>query len=570
MALPDLSLIPTDRLIAFDFEFDGNTPILLGMAWKSGDSFDGVSIELQALSPEETASVCQCIVGLKALVAHHMQVDVLMLHKIGVDVFVLEGRVHDTMAMAAVMNSAAQKGLKLLASDLGVTMQDWKDVDHSNIEEYKAYNKQDCVATLVVYDDLAPKVVEGGFLDVYRMEIQVIWCAIEMNINGILIDRDRFDSVRTSIDSQATALLKEVLALAGQPVNVNSSPQLRYLIHNVFKADVNESYLTSGGKTGKRHPGTNEAALTEIATRVNVDETLRKFILKLLQYRKFNKIRTTFTTDKFEAFIQADGRVRCTLQPLQTKTGRFSAKDPNLQQVPKRGDIGKEMRNMFVAPPGHQLIRVDMSQIEYRLLAHFSGDPGLIQAYHGGADLHQAMADLMGISRDDAKNMNFGVVYGMGVRKFAAASGVTIRKARKYLDDYFARFTGIVRFKEGAVAYARSTGSIRTMSGRVRDLRQYEVYGEGYMERRAVNTIIQGAAADLLKLSMIVSRKRLKLNSIPAKMILQVHDELLFECPDEYVDRAIEIIRDAMEHTHQFSVPILAEPKAAHSWLEAA
>jgi DNA polymerase-1 len=330
--------------------------------------------------------------------------------------------------------------------------------------------------------------------------------------------------------------------------------------------------LKPGGKT----PG------GALSTRSDVLEELARahpFPARLLEYRALTKLKSTYLDALPAAADPADGRVRTTFEQAGAATGRLASSDPNLQNIPMRDPQGREIRRAFVAPPGSELVGADYSQIELRLMAHLSGDPQLIQAFRSGEDVHESTArrvfnvtgPLDPALRARAKIVNFGIMYGMGARSLSAQMGIGLPEAQDFIGHYFRVYERVREYLDQVVADARRRGFVETLLGRRRYLPQLSG-GSGaersFAERAAINTPIQGSAADLMKLAMIRVRGALKQRHPSARLLLQVHDELLLECPAGEASAVSERVRAEMEGCFALNVPLLVSVGRGHTWLD--
>jgi DNA polymerase-1 len=301
---------------------------------------------------------------------------------------------------------------------------------------------------------------------------------------------------------------------------------------------------------------------------------------KLLEWRVYTKLRSTYV-EALPTLIAADGRLHTTFHQAVAATGRLSSSDPNLQNIPIRTELGRRIRSAFVAPPGHQLVSADYSQIELRILAHLSRDPLLLDAYREAKDIHVRTAcQLFGVlpsevtpeRRRHAKTVNFAVIYGIGAFSLAADLGISVKEAQELIDRYFETYEGVRRYRERALAEARAAGVVMTLFGRkryVRDLNADNRNVRAYAERVALNTPIQGSAADLIKRAMLVVDRALAAEGLASRLLLQVHDELLFEAPEEEVERLAKLARASMEGVARLAVPLVAEIGIGRTWAEA-
>jgi DNA polymerase-1 len=381
---------------------------------------------------------------------------------------------------------------------------------------------------------------------------------------GVALD----PSVLTTMSQDATRELArlegELHALAGEPVNLNSGPQLGRILFEKL-----------GLKTGKR-------TKTGYSTDSEVLESLASshaFPRLLLEWRALSKLQSTYLDALPASVDPTDGRIHTTYEQTGAATGRLSSSDPNLQNIPMRTEQGRAIRRAFVAAPGMILVGADYSQIELRVMAHLSGDPGLIEAFATGEDVHASTArrifkvtgTLDPALRARAKIVNFGIMYGMGSRSLAQQMGITLEEARAFIDDYFTVFAGVRRFLDRTVAEARERGWVETILKRRRylpALRSDNGLERSNAERAAINTPIQGSAADLVKLAMIRVHQTLERGRTPARLLLQVHDELLFECPVADADQVSSVVQREMEGCFPLQVPLLVSLGRGRSWFD--
>jgi DNA polymerase-1 len=329
--------------------------------------------------------------------------------------------------------------------------------------------------------------------------------------------------------------------------------------------------LGMGGRRRSKPRSTAAEVLEELALTHELPR-------KVLEYREISKLKSTYV-DALPLLIHAEtGRLHTSFCQTGTATGRLSSSDPNLQNIPVRSELGRQIRAEFVAGPGNILLSADYSQIELRILAHFSQDPVLVEAFRTGQDIHARTAqEVFSVGpmaqnaehRRAAKAINFGIIYGQTPFGLSAQINVDQKEAARFIAAYFARYRGVKDYLEQSLAEARKTCTTRTLFGRVRpvpEITSPQVNLRNFAERTALNTPLQGTAADLIKLAMISIDRQLAEQGLQAKMILQVHDELLFEAPIEELDRLRDLVRNAMENVYPLAVPLVADLKAGPNW----
>jgi DNA polymerase-1 len=406
---------------------------------------------------------------------------------------------------------------------------------------------------------------ETQVLSVYEtIDLPLVPVLFRMEQAGVRIDCAVLDAMSQRFATEIHSLEEKIYELAGVSFNINSPKQLGTILFDKLK-------LPAPAARGKsKSVSTAQDVLEHLAT-------LHELPRQVLEYRHVAKLKSTYI-DALPLMADADSRVHTTFQMAVAATGRLSSVNPNLQNIPVRTSLGREIRAAFVAAPGTELLSADYSQIELRLLAHFSEDPLLLKAYRENVDIHTMTAsEVFGVpaeqmdkqTRGRAKAVNFGIVYGISPFGLAAQLGIPQAEARAYIEKYFARYTGVHAFIEKTVAQTRKTGSVRTLFGRVRpipDLESRNANQRGFAERTAVNTPLQGTAADLIKLAMIRLDKKLIERGMKTRMLLQVHDELLFEVPPEEKDEAAKLVRQEMEHVVELKVPLVADMAFGANW----
>jgi len=398
-----------------------------------------------------------------------------------------------------------------------------------------------------------------------ELELPLVPVLTRMERHGIKVDLAVLAELSRDVDAQCLSFEAQLHSLAGRAFNVNSNAQLAQVLYTDLALPVLKK-----GKTG---PSTDAEVLEKLAERHPLPRAL-------LEYRTLSKLKSTYL-DALVPLVAVDGRLHTTFHQAATATGRLSSSDPNLQNIPVRTEMGRAIRRAFVAEPGWKLVSADYSQIELRILAHVSEDPGLLAAFQAREDVHQrTAAEVFGVSpgevtadqRRVAKMVNFGIAYGLSPHGLSTRLDIPHEEAASIIDRYFARYVGIRRYLEETVERARRTGSVETLFGRRRlmdDLHSSNRATAQAAERAAINMPIQGTAADLIKMAMLRIDHRLAEAGLRTRMLLQVHDELLFEAPEDEVERAVDLARSSMMGVAQLRVPLDVEVGVGQSWADA-
>lgn len=423
-------------------------------------------------------------------------------------------------------------------------------------------------AAAVVYA-LAPALradaEEHGVMRVYEeIDLPLAPVLYRMERVGIRIDKHGLSKLSAHFGAEIERVGERIFELAGKRFNINSPKQLGAVLFT----DLGLPAPAARGKS--KSVSTAQDVLEQLAEKHEVPQLV-------LEYRHLSKLKSVYV-DALPLLADSDSRVHTTFQSAATATGRLSSINPNLQNIPVRTELGREIRAAFVAAPGTQLLSADYSQIELRLLADFSGDPLLTRAYQNGDDIHTLTAsEVFGVpaetmdkeTRNRAKAVNFGIVYGISPFGLATQLGIPQAEARAYIDRYFARYQGVHAFIEKTLAEVRQKGSVRTMFGRMRpipDIESRNPNQRGFAERTAINSPLQGTAADLIKLAMISIDRKLTERKLKTRMVLQVHDELLFEVPPDEHDEVAELVRGEMEGVVKLSVPLVVDLGFGPNW----
>ena len=387
----------------------------------------------------------------------------------------------------------------------------------------------------------------------------------DMEVEGFLVDREALHAFGESLSGSIDALQKTIWEEAGEEFNINSPKQLGEILFEKL-------YLPYGKKT-KTGWSTNADVLEKL-------QGLHPIVGNVLEYRMLTKLKSTYA-DGLLKVISPDGRIHTSFQMTVTATGRLSSTEPNLQNIPVRKQLGSQIRRMFIAPPGSVLVDADYSQIELRLLAHISQDKAMIDAFLSGEDFHAVTAsnvfrvplsEVTHAMRSSAKAVNFGIVYGISAFSLSQDIGVSPKEAQAYIDAYFQEYSGVHRYMTDIVEKARADGYVTTLYGRRRDipeLKNSKYAVRQFGERVALNMPIQGTAADIMKLAMIDAFRALEESGLKAKLVLQVHDELIVECPEEEAEQVSAILEKSMSGIASLSVPLVVDVQVGHSWAEA-
>ena len=512
-----------------------------------------------------------------AKVGQNVKYDTHVLANHGITV---QGWAHDTMLQSYVLEAHLGHSLEKLAErhlgrkglsyeDLcgkGVNQISFSQVD---IERATQYSGEDSEMTLQVHQVLYPQVAAvPGLLHVYQdIEMPVSKLLQRIERHGVLIDAGLLAQQSQQLAQRMIELEQQAYAIAGQPFNLGSPKQIGEILFGRLGLPVKK-------KTASGAPSTDEEVLQELAA----DYPLPA---RILEYRSLAKLKGTYT-DKLPLMVNpATGRVHTNYAQAVAITGRLSSNDPNLQNIPIRTAEGRRVREAFIAPPGCSIVSADYSQIELRIMAHISGDPGLTRAFAEGLDVHKATAAevfnttvgaVTAEQRRYAKTINFGLIYGMGAFGLAQALGIEQKMARDFIERYFARFAGVKRYMDETKASAAATGYVETLFGRRIELPEIRG-GNGPRrsgaERQAINAPMQGTAADLIKLAMIAVQGALDTQGKRSVIVMQVHDELVFEVPDDELPWVRAQVPALMAGVATLSVPLLAEVGVGPNWEQA-
>ncbi len=571
---------------AFDTETTSVDPLkaeLVGysFSWKEGEGyylpvkgpmFDRVldrDAALDALRPCLTNPSVE-------IVGQNVKYDLLVMKRLGVD---LAGEIIDTMVLSYLLESGERNhGLDELSrrlldhtmipiSDLIGKGKNQKTIDQVEVDRVTQYAAEDADAAWRLESILAPQCREQGLWNLYAdLERPLIRVLADMESAGIKVDVVRLRELSVDFANRIEALRKEIYHHAGREFNIGSGPQLRQVLFDDLKLPV-------GKKTPKGEPSTDAEVLEELAIKHPLPR-------QILEYRQLEKLKSTYL-DALANLAHEDGRVHTSFNQVVAATGRLSSSDPNLQNIPTRTEDGRQIRQAFVAGfPGWKLLTADYSQIELRILAHYSKDPALVAAFAEDRDIHTSVAAGIFSVPDDqvtksqrrmAKTVNFGVIYGLSAFGLASRLGINQQDAARFIDAYFEQFAGVDTFINQTRSLALEQGRVETILGRRRAISGIKnVTGRNLnlAERTAINTVIQGSAADLIKMAMLAVDRKLRESGLRARMLLQIHDELVFETPIDEVDRLAKIVGEAMTTALELTVPLGVEIAVGDNWLD--
>jgi DNA polymerase-1 len=495
------------------------------------------------------------------------------------DIFV-KGAAFDTMLESYVLNSTGRHDMNTMAERfLSHETIKFEDVcgkgakqitfDKVPVDKATEYAAEDADITLKLHQYLNPRVKAIPNLRKVFQEIEMPLMPVlaDMEYQGVLIDKEILANQGTQLKERLEILEQEAFSLAGEEFNLNSPKQLKAILFEKFKLPIIK-------KTPTGQPSTAEPVLQELAYEFPLPNII-------LTYRSLTKLVSTYVDALPKRINPKTGRVHTSYNQAITATGRLSSSDPNLQNIPIRTKEGRDVRLAFIAPPKHQLLALDYSQIELRIMAHLSKDKGLLSAFSEGLDIHQATAsevfsvslsDVTAEQRRRAKAINFGLIYGMSAFGLAKQLGVTRGEAQAYVDLYFSRYPGVLKYMDDTRKKAHDTGYVETLFGRrlyLPDINAKNKMLVNAAERTAINAPMQGTAADIIKKAMINIFDWLQETPLDVHMIMQVHDELVFEIQDDCLAEATAVIKDKMENTVKIDVPLLVSVDVGKNWEEA-
>jgi DNA polymerase-1 len=490
----------------------------------------------------------------------------------------LNGVAHDSMLESYVLDSTASRHDmdSLALKYLGHRTTTYEEVAGKGVQQVcfskvsvdraAHYAAEDADVSLRLHRALWPRLsAEPALRRLYEeVEIPLIPVLSHMERHGVLVDAAMLHRQSAELARRIAEVEAQAFTAAGGEFNLGSPKQIQDILFNKLGLPVLR-------KTPTGQPATGEDILQELA----LDYPLPALIL---DYRALSKLKSTYTDKLPEQINPATGRVHTSYHQAVAATGRLSSSDPNLQNIPTRRPEGRRIRQAFVAPPGYKLVAADYSQIELRIMAHLSGDARLVQAFREGRDIHRATAaeifamppdQITADQRRSAKAINFGLIYGMSAFGLARQLSVERGAAQEYMDLYFKRYPGVKAYMDAMREQARGTGYVETLFGRrlyLPEIRAANAQRRQYAERAAINAPMQGSAADIIKRAMISTHAWLQSEDVDAHMIMQVHDELVFEVAEDQVQAAIPRIRDHMAHAAQLSVALVVDVGVGDNW----
>ena len=608
------TLSETQEIISFDTETDGleREAMLCGLSfsWKPKQ---GVYVPVRSPQPEDHLDTDTVLSALKPILedpalpkcGHNLKFDAGILIRNGIK---LQGAAFDTLLASQLVDARTPSHnldtLALLhlehkmisfqeltagpsdatpaeeAMDLGelfeVEAEQQKTLDEVPLEQATIYAAEDADITLRLYHFLTPKLAEMGITALARdIESPLAPILAEMEYNGIVCDKEELKRQSIVISELVDARQKEIHEIVGYPCNIDSPRQLAQVLFE--ELGFKPVKRTRGGKIS-----TDVTVLEALSLREDINDPKTSVPRLIIEYRQYRKLQSTYLAQLQNAVDPKTERIHTHLYQLTTATGRLKSDHPNLQNIPVRTEIGRQLRRAFRAPEGHKLICADYSQIELRILAHFSEDESLIETFTQDLDIHTAVAsqvfEVPAASvtrelRDKAKTINFGIIYGVSPTGLSRRiKGMRVKEAAALIDDYKTRFPGIDRFLQQCVQEASDYGYVSTLTGRRRAIP--EIYATNRSrrslgERLAINTVVQGSAADLMKAAMVYVQRRIDKDRLPMKMLLQIHDELVLETPEALAAEHAAIVCEEMEKAMSLRVPLRTEAGIGDNWMTA-
>ncbi|MFN0117819.1 MAG: DNA polymerase I [Elusimicrobiota bacterium] len=577
-----LEKLDSTRLISYDLETDGLNKLSCNIVGISlavhanegwyipvGHHYMGMPAQLDfkrvisLLKPFlENPAIKKC--------AQNMKFDNTILARFGITV---QGEMFDSMVAAYCVDPSRNSyGLKDLAADyLSEKMTKIDEIMPKNtsfsevsIDQAAMYAAADSEVVIRLVDFLQEGLKKENAVNLFsQLEMPLVGVIQLMEQAGIKIDTEHLRHLKKKFSDDSKGLEKEIFELAGEQFTLNSPKQLSRILFEKLQLPVIKKT-----KTGY---STDEEVLQKLSEKHAICQ-------KIISYRELAKLTSTYVDSLLELVEEKTQRVHTTFHQTGTITGRLSSSNPNLQNIPIKSDKGREIRRSFIAEEGCLLVSADYSQIDLRALAHMSDDPVLVKTFHEGGDIHLATAaEVFGVDKKDvttemrrnAKAINFGIVYGQQAYALSQSLGIPMETAKEFIKKYFEKYAGVKTWIEKTLESAREHGFVLTLAGRKRnipDIKASNAMARGFAERTAMNTPIQGTSADIIKFAMISMEKLMKLKKFKSKMLLQVHDELVFEVPENEMKEILPLIKSEMENAFKLKVPLLVDIKIGKNW----
>jgi len=562
------------ELLGISFSWQEDVAFYLAITSKSGDGlFEDSTTNSQWLNQLKPIFADEAI----KKIGHNLKYDIEILDQQG---FEVKGIHFDTM-VGAYLLSAGDRTYDLDSlsfREFGYKKIAYNDLVGTGKEEIKLidvpltklgyYSCEDADFTYRLYKKFSKTLKDEGMSQLMAaIEMPLVEVLITMEENGVLIDPEYLKKLSQEAEKSIERLEKEIYKVAGEEFNIASPNQLQEVLFDKLQlstqgiAKTKTGYSTAASELEKLHG-------------------LHPIIDSISEYRELAKLKSTYLDALPELINKKTGRIHTSFNQTITATGRLSSTNPNVQNIPIRSELGRMTRKAFIAPQGFKIVSADYSQIEIRLVAHYSQDSNLLKIFKEGKDVHTSTAaQIHGITEEEvtkqirstAKEVNFGIIYGLGPFGLAQRTGLTREEAKKFIEKYFEKFPGIKKYIDEAVSKAKEFGYAETLFGRRRylpDLNSNAAMMRSAAERIAVNMPLQGTAADLIKIAMIRVQEKLNEISPNTKMILQVHDELVFEVPEADVEKVSKFVKETMEKAHTFTVPIIVDVNSADNWGE--
>jgi len=513
-------------------------------------------------------------------VGHHLKYDCIILVNHG---FTINGLYFDTMIAAWLLEPSSRRlGLKAMSElELGISMTHIEELIGSGknqlsmadiaVEQVAPYAAADAEVPLKLMKILKERLEKNQLLKVLDgIEMPLIPILIDMERNGIAIDKEFFKQYSLELSTRMREIEKEIYQILGYPININSTQQLSKALFT----DLGLTPPDAGNKTKAGHYSTSAAVLEEMrGQHVLVD--------LILEYRELTKLVSTYLDALPKQVNPRTNKIHTSFSQTGSVTGRLSSSDPNLQNIPTRTELGHQVRKGFVSDKGQLLVSVDYSQIELRVVAHMSQDQAMLDAFRHDMDIHAATAaaiynvpieEVTKDQRRHAKAINFGLIYGMSAFGLSRSTDLTLAEAENFVKTYFERFPGVKSYLDSIRKQAANDGYVETMLGRRRYFPNLKNPVNAQLkareEREAINAPIQGTAADILKIAMIQLKPAIEKAHLKAKMLIQVHDELVLECPQDELDATIKLVKDIMEHAYKLDIPLSTDARYGSNWAE--